>query len=438
MSTQLQNAISVIKAGDKKTGKQLLTKTLQADPHNETAWLWMAHAVDSQKQRQECLERVLTINPKNEKAKRGLASLNGAVTCPPPARTAPPPPPEVAATSPPPQTQEKVPHEEEVKPNASRLWWPWLLLCLVAALGIFFGLRLMERWNKWIEFAQSGVTTRATVIDLRKDSNAAYLTYRFEVPTAAGLDRYRKEQSVSPEIYNLLEPGSQVRVQYLFDNPTIVRIGGSDNLNGLLLWTALGLVTGTAGLTGLVGGLGWTLKGAQARFKKKPAKPKEVWQGEGPPPLKQWSGTYTFGQDNYEGYFVIETDDGIFLGEGGMEIFKSVPGSSPKQTIAFDVGLFDKTDITTLSRVVMSEHAYQDEILRASLEANPNAEAVLAQPGASFTLTSTAMRVEAKIEEMAYGEGGNVYFERLTVSLAIFLQEGIDLAQPMDVPDQFK
>jgi hypothetical protein len=72
------------------------------------------------------------------------------------------------------------------------------------------------------------------------------------------------------------------------------------------------------------------------------------------------------------------------------------------------------------------------------VEANPNAEAVLAQPGASFTLESTAMHVEAKIDEMEYGDGGAIYFNKLTVSLAIFLKEGIDLAQPMDVPDQFK
>jgi hypothetical protein len=145
------------------------------------------------------------------------------------------------------------------------------------------------------------------------------------------------------------------------------------------------------------------------------------------------------GQDNYEGFFVIETDDGIFLGEGGMEIFKTVPNTNPKQPIAFDVGLFDKTDITTLSRVVMTEHAYQDETLRASVEANPHAEAILAEPGATFTMTSTAMRVEAKIEDMEYsGENGNAYFNRLTVSLAIFVQEGVDLAQPMEVPDQYK
>jgi hypothetical protein len=284
------------------------------------------------------------------------------------------------------------------------------------------------------------VTTRATVVDTRSEGDAYYVTYSFAVPDSSNSDlaRFEKEERVRQELYNLLEPGSLIKVQYLFEQPAVVRLGGSDTLNNLLFWTVLGLVTGVAALSGLMSATGRMMRHRRALFKKRPPKPKVVWQGEGPPPLKQWRGTYTLGQDNYEGFFVIETDDGIFLGEGGMEILKTMPNTDPKQPLAFDVGLFDKTDITTLSRVIMSLYAYEDETIRAMVEANPNAEAVLAQPGASFTLESTAMHVEAKIDEMEYGDGGAIYFNKLTVSLAIFLKEGIDLAQPMDVPDQFK
>jgi hypothetical protein len=443
MSTQLQRAITAIKSGDKKTGKQLLTKALQADPRNEKAWLWLAHVVDSPKQSQECLERVLTINPQNENARRGLTKLNGSTAHPPPTRTDQSPaqstaPTSVGATQP---ATDTLSRQKAPKPSAGYLGRSWLILFLVVALGILFGAKLIERWNMWAQLAQSGVTMRAPVVDLRTgDNETYYLTYRFEAPTAAGsLTEFEKEEQVSQEFYNLLKPGSLVKIQYIFENPAEVRLTGSDSLNNLVFWTVLALVTGAVGLWGLTGMFGRTIRWEFPRFKRAPAKPKVVWEGEGPPPLKQWAGTYTLGQDNYEGFFVIETDDGIFLGEGGMEIFKTVPHTNPKQPIAFDVGLFDKTDITTLSRVVMTEHAYQDETLRASVEANPHAEAILAEPGATFTMTSTAMRVEAKIEDMEYsGENGNVYFNRLTVSLAIFVQEGVDLAQPMEVPDQYK
>ncbi len=162
------------------------------------------------------------------------------------------------------------------------------------------------------------------------------------------------------------------------------------------------------------------------------------WEGAGIPPIKQWHGTYELGQDNYDEFFTIETEDGDFLGESGMGIMDSIPDTKPKQVISFDMGLFDKTDITTLSRVIMSEFAYNDETTKMKIEANPQAEAVLAEPGKQFSFETSAMRVEAKIEELQYGEGGNKYFEKLTVSMDLFLKEGVDLKKgEMDIPDGY-
>jgi hypothetical protein len=175
------------------------------------------------------------------------------------------------------------------------------------------------------------------------------------------------------------------------------------------------------------------------QISKAPPKPAVEWEGEGPAPLKAWSGTYTLGDDLYDEFFTIETEDDDFLGECGMAIMDSVSGTSPKQVMTFDVGLFDKTDITTRSQIIMSEFAYNDETLRGKVEANPQAEALLAEPGKEFSFESTAMRVEGKIEEMEYGEGENKYFAKLKVGLNLFVREGADLKKgEMDVPDQFK
>lgn len=453
MSTNLQQAISAIKLGDKETGRRLLTRALQANPQDETAWLWLAYAVDSEKQRRECLERVLAINPAHEKARHSLAALGVSMLpplpCPQPANhTSTQTTTTALAGSPPPAasplpfaaTSETPSEKEEKAKHRPFISLPTTIALLLITLAILIGTNLIERWAMWSQLAQAGVTTEATIVDARVgEGDARYITYRFAAPEADGeVGQFEVEERVSQELYNLLGPGSRIKIQYLFGQPTRVRMGGSDNLSHLFFWTALGLLTGVVGFSGLVGAMGGMIKQSRTLFKKKPAQPKVVWQGEGPPPLKQWTGTYTLGQDNYEGFFVIETDDGIFLGEGGMEILKSIPDTEPKQPIAFDVGLFDKTDITTLSRVIMSESAYNDATLRATVEANPNAETILAQPGAQFTLDSTAMRVEAKIDEMEYGDEACTYFKKLTVSLAIFLKEGVDLAQPMEVPDQFK
>jgi len=172
--------------------------------------------------------------------------------------------------------------------------------------------------------------------------------------------------------------------------------------------------------------------------KKAPAEPQGVWEGEGTAPIKSWSGAYKLGQDNFDEFFTIETPDGAFLGESGVGILDAVPGTSPKQVLTFDVGLFDKTDITTLSRVVMGERAFNDEILRSKIEANPQAEAILAEPGKEFTLETSALRVEAKIQDMAY-DANNEYFKELAVKLDVFIREGADLKiGQMDVPDEYK
>ena len=195
------------------------------------------------------------------------------------------------------------------------------------------------------------------------------------------------------------------------------------------------LIAGIVGLLSVViGAISWI----GALFKRKPTQPVVVWEGEGPPPLKRWTDTYNLGDNNYVGSFIIETEDNLFVGEGGMEIFKAIPDTDPKQVIAFDVGIFDKIDLSPPSRIILSQNAFEDEAVMTAVEGNPNTKAILAQPGTEFTFESKAMRVEAKIEDMAYANGDNLYFDKLTINMAVFAKEGVDLNRPVELPDRFK
>ena len=81
----LKTAIQAAKAGDREKANQLLMHIVEQDEKNETAWLWLSGTVKTKEDRQICLENVLTINPHNEIAKKGLKKLGVA----PPPKTPP-------------------------------------------------------------------------------------------------------------------------------------------------------------------------------------------------------------------------------------------------------------------------------------------------------------------------------------------------------------
>jgi hypothetical protein len=96
----LNKAIMAAKAGRKAEARQLLEAVLDTDERNERAWLWLSGVVDDD-ERSICLENVLSINPDNQAARRGLAMLRAASA---PIRPLPAPGPGPAASAAPPSS----------------------------------------------------------------------------------------------------------------------------------------------------------------------------------------------------------------------------------------------------------------------------------------------------------------------------------------------
>lgn len=71
----LVDGIAAAKKGENDRAHELLLAVIEVDEENEQAWLWLSGVVDSDKDRQICLENVLLINPDNAAAKRGLERL---------------------------------------------------------------------------------------------------------------------------------------------------------------------------------------------------------------------------------------------------------------------------------------------------------------------------------------------------------------------------
>lgn len=159
-------------------------------------------------------------------------------------------------------------------------------------------------------------------------------------------------------------------------------------------------------------------------------------------PISRYTSTYILGDDLYDDSFSIETDAGAFLGECGSGISETIGVGDPKKVTASEVWLFDKNDIRTVTKVLMSEHAFNDQALRTKLA--PKGEAVLATPGGTITLQTQTLRVQVKIMDLQYGEGSlppNSFFERLIVEIAAWPKDddgsggGNDDGKPLQPPE---
>lgn len=160
--------------------------------------------------------------------------------------------------------------------------------------------------------------------------------------------------------------------------------------------------------------------GAVAASTAAPAK-KRVSADSEEPPVVQFMTTYMLGDDLYDDSFSIDAPTGEFLGECGVGISETIGVGDPKKVTAFEVWLFDKNDIQTVTKVLMSNHAFNDPNIRQRLLAK--GEPQLVEPGKRILLETASLQMEARIVDASYGGGAmpnNSYFDRLTLELAVW------------------
>jgi hypothetical protein len=142
---------------------------------------------------------------------------------------------------------------------------------------------------------------------------------------------------------------------------------------------------------------------------------KSDWSGEERPPLSQYQTVYAIGDDRYDMSFSIESGTGDFLGECGVGISETIGTGSPSQVTALEVWLFDKNDIRTLTKVLMTEHCYNNAALRAKLAAK--GEAVPVRAGAVTPLVTQTLKINARIDNVVYGDADHSYFQQVTIQI---------------------
>ncbi len=143
------------------------------------------------------------------------------------------------------------------------------------------------------------------------------------------------------------------------------------------------------------------------------------------PPITQTMTTYVLGDDLYDESFSIDTQAGEFMGEYGVGVSEAIGVGEPKKVTALEIWLFDKNDIKTATKVLMSQHSFNDPAIRARLE--PKGELVLVEPQSQVLLETATLQLLATVVDLEYGHGplpSDSYFERITLELAIWPRQG--------------
>jgi len=138
-------------------------------------------------------------------------------------------------------------------------------------------------------------------------------------------------------------------------------------------------------------------------------------------PIAQYVKTYKIGDDHFDTSDSIESPSGEFLGECGIGISELIGVGDPKKVTAFEIWLFDKNDIQTVTKVLMSQNAFNDAQLRQRLLSKGSP--VLLEPGATILLETATLQLEARVVDMNYGEGAlpaGSFFEHLTIEMAVW------------------
>ena len=139
------------------------------------------------------------------------------------------------------------------------------------------------------------------------------------------------------------------------------------------------------------------------------------------PPISQFVTTYVLGDDLFDDSFSIDSPSGEFLGECGIGISETIGVGEPKKVQAFEVWLFDKNDIQTVTKVLMSAHAFNDVATFQRLQAK--GEPFMVEHGKQVVLETAALQLVATVSDMEYGQGAlpeDSYFDRLTLEIAVW------------------
>jgi hypothetical protein len=160
------------------------------------------------------------------------------------------------------------------------------------------------------------------------------------------------------------------------------------------------------------------LQGKAVAAKAQPKSPTVSIEDDAAGILGRYEAEYTFGTDDFDCSFTISTAEGNFLGDCGIGVADVLPAIGPQHVDALEVWLFDKGDVSSVSKILASEHAYEDPTLSNRL--NAKGETLLAEPEALIVLETRSLRITAQVTVVEYDlsvDPNRSYFRRLAIEI---------------------
>jgi len=152
---------------------------------------------------------------------------------------------------------------------------------------------------------------------------------------------------------------------------------------------------------------------------------------ETPPYLEHHVSLYLLGDDQFDDSYSIESFDGEFLGKFGVGIYEVINDGNPKKVIAFEVWLFDKDGIQTVTKLMLSRYANNDPVIHAKLEAQwkkwsssdfDKVDLVIMESQKQFLLETKTLQLMVSVIDLQYSERSSPtlsYFDRVTFELTV-------------------
>jgi hypothetical protein len=149
--------------------------------------------------------------------------------------------------------------------------------------------------------------------------------------------------------------------------------------------------------------------------------PVELHPGPSAPPseqtLEQFETTYDRSYKEYDVSTSVQSAGGEFVGECGVSAIEEARLADSEGIGGFEIWLFDKDDVRTEAKVLLSEACFRDGALREQLA--HKGEIVQPQLGQALSVQTANLRLDATITELEFEGDDNAAFARLSTRLVV-------------------